>query len=199
MNKDTLHKLQQFFKLFANAPAPLLMLDYDGTLAPLSARREQAFPYPGVRELLQTIVVSWRTRLVIVSSRRVPDVATLLGLDPCPEIWSLHGLQLRRCDGSAQIDILPQDTTEALGYADQWLCYQNLRDLAEFKEGSIAVYWRGLDQCLTEELRGRVLLGWRQIAKSGGLGLLELDGGIEIRSRDTDKGDAVRFLLTAFQ
>ena len=171
------------------------MLDYDGTLAPFSTRRNQAFPYPGVQQLLQQIILTGHTRVVIVSGRDVRDTADLLNLDPSPEIWGLHGLQNRKPDGTTRMCMLDQPTLDALADADSWLEYQDVRRTAEFKTGSIAVHWRGLNEHGIEELRGRVLLGWRPIAERTGLELLEFDGGIEICSREADKGEAVRFLL----
>src|SRR5258707_6837246 len=86
-------------------------------------------------------------------------------------------------------------TRHALSDADRWLGYQQLRHTAEFKTGGIAVHWRGLSESSAEDLRARVLLGWRPIAEHGGLGLLEFDGGGEIRASETDKGDAGRNFL----
>ena len=37
-----------------------------------------------------------------------------------------------------------------------------------------------------------MLLGWRPIVAENGLDLLDFDGGIEIRARKANKGDAVR-------
>lgn len=173
------------------------MLDYDGTLAPFSTRRDHAFPYPDVQQRLQEIILTGHTRVVIISGRDVRDTARLLNLDPTPEIWGLHGLQHRKPDGSTRLCVLDQPTMDALADADNWLGYQNVRGAAEFKTGSIAVHWRGLGEREIEELRGRVLLGWRPIAERAGLDLLEFDGGIEICSAEADKGEVVRFLLRA--
>jgi trehalose 6-phosphate phosphatase len=195
LKQDALLQIESFFRTVAAAPASLLMLDYDGTLAPFSTQRDQAYPYPGVQSLLQQILLTGRTRVVIISGRDVRDTASLLNLDPCPEIWGLHGLQNRKPDGTTRICTLDQQTLDALADADRWLTYQDLRSIAEFKTGSIAVHWRGFDDRGVEELRGRVLLGWRPIAESSGLELLEFDGGIEICSSEADKGEVVRFLL----
>lgn len=195
LKPDAQPQLDSFLKTVAGAPAALLMLDYDGTLAPFTIRRDQAFPYPGVQPMLQQIIRTGRTRVVIVSGRDVDDTASLLNLAPCPEIWGLHGMQYRKPDGTTVTSPLNQSTLDALSDADRWLRYQRLREVAEFKTGSIAVHWRGLDERHAEELRGRVLLGWRPIAESSGLELLEFDGGLEICAPEADKGEAVRALL----
>jgi trehalose-phosphatase len=83
-----------------------------------------------------------------------------------------------------------------LSDAGRWLSYQQLRHAAEFKTGNIAVHWRGLSESHAEDLRARVLLGWRPIAEHSSLDLLEFDGGLEIRPSEADKGGAVRTLLS---
>lgn len=188
-------QLELFFQLVAAAPASLLMLDYDGTLAPFTTRRDHAFPYPSVRDELQQIMLASRTRVVIISGRDVHQTAGLLNLNPCPEIWGLHGIQRRQPEGSAILCTPPQSAVDALADAERWLECQQLRRAAEFKPASIAFHWRDYHSRRAEELRGRVLLGWRPIAESSGLDLLEFDGGIEICSPEADKGKAVSFLL----
>ena len=91
---------------------------------------------------------------------------------------------------------LDERTLCGLADADRWLDYQQLRHTAEFKAGSIAVHWRGLSNNDAQMVRSRVLLGWESIADSSGLDLLRFDGGVEIRAREADKGDAVRALLS---
>ena len=173
-----------------------LLLDYDGTLAPFRTQRDQAYPYPGVALLVQEIVRNGRTRVVVVSGRDANDVLPLLNIRPRPEVWGIHGLQRLRTDGSTEMPRLDERTLNGLSDADRWLGYQQLRHTAEFKAGSIAVHWRGLRETDVENLRSRALLGWRPIAEYSGLNLLEFDGGIEIRAREADKGDAVRTFLS---
>jgi len=180
----------------SRASRSLLMLDYDGTIAPFRKNRDQAFPYPGFSLLLQEIVCTGRTRVVVISGRDASEIVPLLDIEPRPEIWGLHGLQRLKPDGHVEISPLDEPTMEALASAENWLLYQDLQHIAEFKTGSIAVHWRGLGECESEALRGRVLLGWKPIAKHSHLHLMEFDGGIEIRAQHADKGDAVRTIMS---
>ncbi len=195
LKPDAQLQLDSFLRTVAAASTALLMLDYDGTLAPFTIHRDRAFPYAGVQVRLQQIIRTGRTRVVIVSGRDVNDTASLLHLEPCPEIWGLHGMQYRRPDGSTEMSPLNQRTLDALSDAERWLNYQRLREAAEFKTGSIAVHWRGIEEWRVKQLRGRVLLGWRPIAESSGLDLLDFDGGLEICAPEADKGEAVKALL----
>ena len=196
MRSEVQSALAPFLQTVAQASQAVLLLDYDGTLAPFHAKRDQAYPYPGVALILQEIVRNGRTRVVVISGRDAADVLPLLNIHPRPEVWGIHGLQRLKTDGSTEMPLLDGRTLNALSDADRWLGYQQLRHTAEFKTGSIAVHWRGLSESGTEDLRARVLLGWRPIAEYSGLDLLEFDGGVEIRVREADKGDAVRIFLS---
>jgi trehalose-phosphatase len=188
-------QFEPFLRKVAQAPESALLLDYDGTLAPFQSRRDQAYPYPGVAQVLQEIVRDRRTRVVVVSGREATEVLPLLNVHPSPEVWGVHGLQRLKPDGSTEMPQLDEHTLDGLSDAERWLGYQELLHTAEFKAGSIAVHWRGLSDNDTEALRARVRLGWRPIAMERQLDLLEFDGGLEIRARAADKGEAVRAFL----
>jgi trehalose 6-phosphate phosphatase len=185
-----------FLQTVAQASQAVLLLDYDGTLAPFQTQRDQAYPYPGVSLVLQEIVRNGRTRVVVVSGREASEVLPLLNIHPRPEVWGIHGLQRLKTDGTTEMPRLDERTLTGLSDADRWLGYLQLRYVAEFKAGSIAIHWRGLSEIEAEDLCSRVILGWRPIAESSGLNLLQFDGGIEIRAREADKGEAVRAFLS---
>jgi trehalose-phosphatase len=171
------------------------MLDFDGTLAPFQTDRNKAFPYPGIKSVVEEILEVGRTRVVMVSGRDATELIPLLAVDPHPEVWGLHGLQRVKPDGSIEVSELDEPTLKALALADDWLDIQQLQHTAEFKAGSIAVHWRGLSIPEAEDIHHRVILGWSSIAKQSGLDLLQFDGGVEIRSKKANKGSAVRTLL----
>jgi trehalose 6-phosphate phosphatase len=189
-------QIESLLEAVARARQSLLMLDYDGTLAPFREDPEQAFPYPGVSSVLRQIVLAGKTRLVIISGRDAHEVIPLLGIEPRTEVWGLHGLQRLKPNGSAELSELDALTLEALASADNWLQLQNIQYAAEFKTGSIAVHWRGMNDSQAEAVRGRVLEGWTPIAKRTGLKLLEFDGGIEIRAARANKGNAVDTIMS---
>jgi trehalose 6-phosphate phosphatase len=185
-------QFEPFLRSIALAPESALLLDYDGTLAPFRTQRDQAFPYPGIALLLQEIVRDACSRVVVISGREVTDLLPLLNIHPRPEIWGVHGLQRLRTDGTTEMPHLDDRTLHGLSDAERWLSYKHLRHRAEFKPGGIAIHWRGLPPLDAADLRARVLLGWRPIVAENGLDLLDFDGGIEIRARKANKGDAVR-------
>jgi trehalose 6-phosphate phosphatase len=196
LRSEVQSQLAPFLKTVADSPQAVLLLDYDGTLAPFHVKRDRAHTYPGVALLLQEIVRHGHTRVVFISGRDANEVLLLLNIDPRPEVWGIHGLQRLKTDGIMEMPQVDERTLTGLSDADRWLGYQRLRHTAEFKAGSIAVHWRGLSDIEAENLRSRVMLGWRPIAEDSGLDLLEFDGGVEIRAPGADKGEAVRILLS---
>ncbi len=196
MTLDVGSRFAPLLESVTKASEAVLLLDYDGTLAPFHEVRDQAYPYPGVADILQEILRNGRTRVVVVSGRDAAEVLPLLNIHPHPEVWGVHGLQRLRTDGSMEMPQLDDRTLAGLSDADRWLGYLQLRYVAEFKVGSIAIHWRGLSEIEVEDLRSRVMLGWRPIAEHSGLDLLQFDGGIEIRASAADKGVAVRAFLS---
>lgn len=187
--------VEQFMESVAQSPASALLLDYDGTLAPFCLNRQQALPYPGVTALLQEIIANGRTRVVIITGRSAREVIPLLAVDPSLEIWGCHGLERLRRDGTCETPRVEEPVLRALADADRWLRHQGLHNRAEFKTGTVAIHWRGLDEAMAAETRARVLLGWLPIAQRTPMELLEFDGGIEMRMPGLDKGDAVGTIL----
>jgi trehalose-phosphatase len=179
----------------AQSPASALLLDYDGTLAPFCLNRHQALPYPGITALLQKIIDNGRTRVVMITGRNAHEVGPLLAVHPIPEIWGCHGLERLRPDGTYEAPSVDEPVRHALADADRWLRYQGLHNRAEFKTGAVAIHLRGLDEATAAEARSQVLLGWRPIAQSTPMELLEFDVGIEMRMPGHDKGYAIRAIL----
>lgn len=188
-------KVGDLLRIVAEARLSALLLDYDGTLAPFSVNRDQAKPYAGVRELLQRIMASGRTRVVVITGRDAREIEGLLEMQKPLEVWGLHGLQRLRVDGSCDMPNIPAVAAQGLAEATRWLASHGLHHLAEIKPGSLALHWRVLDEAAASELRQRVLIAWFQIADRKDLRLLEFDGGVEMRVSGPDKGDAVRTVL----
>jgi trehalose 6-phosphate phosphatase len=184
--------LQQIIDRVAQSQTSALLLDYDGTLAPFRVDRQQAFPYSGVKELLQEIMICGRTRVVVITGRSAHETVFLLGTNPIPEVWGSHGLEHLRRDGSCQMPQVHSHVTQALSEAGQWLVDNGLQHRTEFKFGGIALHWRGLPETAVAEIRDKVVRAWLPIAQRASLSLLEFDGGVEMRMSDVDKGDVVR-------
>jgi trehalose 6-phosphate phosphatase len=187
--------LDGFFRIVAEGPERLLILDYDGTLAPFRVERSEALPYPGIAPLIESIMEADRSRVVIVSGRAVDDLKELLRFDPMPELYGSHGWERMGADGTSTSLPIGDTKLRGLEEALAFIEAEGLSSYSETKHGSIAFHWRGRGSGEIESLKDRLQKGWLGIAEQYGLRLLSFDGGIELRVPGNDKGTAIRHLL----
>jgi trehalose 6-phosphate phosphatase len=183
-----------FLRRLRSAPERILLLDYDGTLAPFHVERHLAAPFPEVPPLLRQIAATG-TRVVLITGRSARELVSLIGLQPPPEIWGSHGRERLLPDGRCEAARLPPTEARGLSRAARWVQAEGLDRDTEVKSGGVALHWRGKPSAQVEQLKKDVLRVWTRIAEEHGLRLLEFDGGLEIRSPGRDKGDAVRTVL----
>jgi trehalose 6-phosphate phosphatase len=69
----------------------LVAFDYDGTLAPIAARPEDAHMRAETRELLTTVAMRYPT--VVISGRALADVTAMLSSVPLWYVYGNHGLE----------------------------------------------------------------------------------------------------------
>lgn len=184
-----------FLERLASASERVLLVDYDGTLAPFSVDRQHAFPYPEVPPLLGQIREAG-TRVVLISGRAAREVLVLSGVHPHPEIWGSHGLERLMPDGTYSVEPLPDTTETQLLQGADFIRQAGLESRMELKPGSIAVHWRGLEESEVATLRSTILGLWKPIIESKeGLDLRQFDGGMELRIAGVNKGNAVKTIL----
>jgi len=183
-----------FLDRLRSAPARVLLLDYDGTLAPFTPNRDHAFPYPGVPELLARIR-DHGTRLVLVSGRPARELIPLSGIHPHPEIWGSHGLERLRPDGTYEVAAGSTEQETGLLRAAAILRERGFERRLELKSGSVAAHWRGLGSSEEERFREQILSLWTPLILPHGLALRPFEGGREISSKERSKADAVRTIL----
>lgn len=140
---------------------PLLVIcDYDGTLAPIVPRPEEAWPEPGAQEALLALTTQGRHRAAIVTGRLAGQVQAFLNIPALPVI-GLHGMEW---PGEELADANP----EALSLITAQLpAVLGLR--LEDKGWTLAVHYRevpGERQAEVEQALARVALppGWEAIA-----------------------------------
>ena len=188
-------RLESFWKQLSDAEQAVLLLDYDGTLAPFSIERDYAFPYPGVRKSLTSIMRLSNTRVVIISGRAIDDLLPLLALEVLPEIWGCHGWERLEPNGSRTAIAMPKTAKVGLEDANLWICQNGLEPFLENKPASLAIHWRGRSEIEIARLRERVLDGWQNIAQKANLEIHPFNGGIELRCPGINKGTAIETIL----
>ncbi len=187
---------QAFNARLRAATTRLLMLDYDGTLAPFHTDPARAVPYPGIPALLDAIMSDASTRLVIVSGRWTRDLAPLLGTRRLPELWGSHGWERLGPDGDGgDAPAVPARTIDALATVYHWReAVAELGGRAERKPAGIAFHWRGLPTERRAAMRTLIDARWAELAAGHGLCWHDFDGGVELRAEGRNKGDVVREL-----
>lgn len=191
---------ERFLAHLGEGRRPVLLLDYDGTLAPFREERDRAFPYPGVRERIEKILSSDGSRVVVVSGRAIRDLRPLLGIEPPPELWGSHGWERLGPDGELETSPLPEGAREGLQSGEDALRRLTRKgELAperiETKPASVAVHVRGLDGERAHAVRTSAREAWEGLARDSELEIHPFDGGLELRVPGRDKGTAVREVL----
>lgn len=200
--------LDGFWTRVREAPARVLLLDYDGTLAPFRDERDEAVPYPGAAEAVRTLLDEGHTRVVVVSGRAVGDLLPLLGLDPAPEIRGSHGWEVREPGGPTRRTELPATAERGILEAKEEASRAGVDPgRVEEKPASIAFHTRGIPgdagsgvdaRSAAESLRSAaesLRSAWERVAEARGMELHPFDGGIELRIPGRDKGTAVHEIL----
>lgn len=188
--------IKKFFQAVERAEQRILLLDYDGTLAPFKADRQDALPFEGVEDLLDKIMITTGCRVVFVSGRWTKDLVKLLRLKRRPEVWGSHGWERLMPDKTYHLEKLDNSSIKALTVVEDWLREEGLEGLCELKPACIAIHWRGLDKKEIEIIIQKVRQNWPLIHHNDELILNGFDGGLEIRVPGRNKGFVVEQILS---
>ncbi len=182
--------LGPFFDSFLSA-CPLLVSDYDGTLAPFRKERGEAVPEEKIRRLLMKISVSGGD-VVVLSGRRAEEVAALLDLPL--EIWGSHGWERRTARGKITTPPLSPENAERLEYLRRKLSVFPA-DALEIKPISFALHWRDRPEVKDfYSLRSEKLAA---AALERGFQILPFSEGVEFRLPLASKKTAMESILKA--
>ena len=191
-------QLQEFFNSFSGAMSAVLLLDYDGTLAPFRVDRFKARPWAGVRGLLDRIQDSSPhripTRLVFISGRPAAEIVPLLRLERPIEIWGLHGAERVGLDGRRELQQPPAATLVKLEEVKEKLRRDSFGGRFEEKPNAVVMHWRGVSAGKARQIARETRVLFEPLARLKGLTLLEFESGLELRA-GRDKGGAVQAIL----
>lgn len=176
----------------AAARRRLLMLDYDGTLAPLRVERDRAVPERRTREALQAIAVLHEP-VVVISGRPVEQLRVMLDQLPVTMVGE-HGWEQGEPGAPVVQHALPDDTAARLELARRAALAAGWKDQVEAKRTSIVLHTRGLAPARAAALErdGRTLWGRHE---RDGVWLEPVDGGLELRAAGRGKGEVAWELM----
>lgn len=169
------------------AENPVFFLDYDGTLAPIAPRPEEAFPHPEAPRVLEALRA--RFPVYVITGRRVRDLEALLPLPGLPVVGG-HGAE----EGTLGGEVRPLLSAELAPLRSCLPPCEGVR--LEDKGFALAFHYRGAQD---EEVAVACLRRW--LGEVGGLlrelGLEALWGKkvLEIKPKEAEKGRAVLRLL----
>ena len=173
----------------------LIALDYDGTLAPIVDRPQDAVPQPGVRR--QVTELARRVgRIALISGRPATTVVELSGLAEVPGLVVLGQYGVQRWQAGVLREQPPVPGLELARGALPDLIADELGAKLEDKGGSLVVHVRQT----IEPGRSLSRLHPRVAALARTTGL-ELHSGrqvLELRPAGHDKGRALRSLVEGF-
>lgn len=184
-------QLEAVVERVASAEPALMIVDYDGTLAPIVVDPEGAVPAPGAAAALGALVAAG-VHLAVVSGRPVDYLLRNLRVDGI-ELIGQYGLE-HAVDGRAVADERAAPYADAVVAAGDEL-ERLLPELYVERKAAIAVtvHWRAVGDIGSDDLA--VI---EAVARRFGLAMHESRKARELRPPlDVDKGDAVDRLLGA--
>jgi trehalose-phosphatase len=196
----TSHKLligipAALWRMVVLARRRLLMLDYDGTLAPLTLERSEALPEPRSLDLLKRIAESDHTSIAIVSGRPLREIEAQLGTLRATFVGE-HGWEWRGPNGELVRKPLDETLLHALEAAERIAASNGWSELIERKRSAIVLHTRALAKPEALEIEERCLSAWGRLAGEARMTLDRIDGGIELRAGDPNKGTVVLSLMS---
>lgn len=186
---------EKFWQKLRMAQRWLLLLDYDGTLAPFHMDRMQATLYPGVQGLLEALVSLPNGRVVVISGRQVEDLKQLLPLKQPVEIWGSHGREHLLHDGRYRLVDLTENERRAVEAVKFGMTERGWGGRLEHKPASIAVHWRGLPESEQDKLQTAAEEIFETAEPPETLEMMPFEAGVELRSRSRTKGQVVAEIL----
>jgi trehalose-phosphatase len=194
LNPRTEKKLENFFRAVRNAPLSLLLLDYDGTLAGFRIDRFKARPWAGVPGQLKQKQKQKKTRIAVVTGRPAAEVPPMLGLNPPPEVWGLHGAERLYPTGRRVFEKQTPAVRQTLRDLRKQLHQDAQGGLFEDKPNAAVMHWRGRTPAEAKAIERGTRALFEPLAKMEGLRLLKFEAGLELRA-GRDKGGAVQEIL----
>jgi len=185
----------------ADAPARLLVLDYDGTLAPFHQDRMRASVPRRTREWLNACAQLRGTDTFLCSGRPVDELLALLGPLPLRFVGE-HGWEWYAPGFGRQERPVPPAVEEALDAAAREAVGLAGDAHVEKKRASVALHTRGASAGWAHSTTEAVAARWREIVtradpRRTGLRLDRIAEGLELRSELWNKGRVVRDLMLA--
>lgn len=196
INIWTAEQQADFGQKLAACRRAVLFFDYDGTLAPIVPDRDNARPFPGVREAFERLLAIKHCRTVLVSGRSVGEIQPLLQSRLPFEAWGSHGGEHLRATGQLDLVSIPEKAREGLRLAAEKLTVLLDGHAIECKSTSVAAHVSSVNAELIPQYLVELEDLLEPIAEEFGLELLDFHEGVELRVPGINKSRAIRTVLS---
>ena len=178
---------------YARARKRLILLDYDGTLAPIRARPEEASPTPELLDTLCLLCGDTRNRIVINSGRDKATLERWLGELPVT-LAAEHGARYRE-NGVWHTRVARQQWNTGIMAILNLYLEKTPRSRLEVKDTALAWHYRECDPWLGELRAQQLTRALVSVCLRHKLQIIQGSKVLEIKSPEYSKGSEVRRLL----
>ncbi|MBC6991081.1 MULTISPECIES: bifunctional alpha,alpha-trehalose-phosphate synthase (UDP-forming)/trehalose-phosphatase [Hymenobacter] len=190
---------QELVQAYEQASQRLLLLDYDGTLAPFHRDPKRAQPDQELRLLLRALTDIPQNRVVLISGRDRETLAAWLGHLPL-DIIAEHGVWLRTAGQDwTMFQDLKADWKDSMRAVLELYVNRTAGAFIEEKDYSLAWHYRradpGLAAIRTRELMSHLTF----LAANTDLQVMEGNKVVEIKNAGIHKGTAAARWLSTYQ
>ena len=202
VNADSNHKklmpmteedFSQFLEDYVTESSRLaLLLDYDGTLAPIAPHPDLAIIPPETKKVLQRLANMPDVNIAIISGRSLENVKQMVGIEGLTYAGN-HGFQITHPDGSVFRYPVPHDYEEKLKKLKEYLSEVSFKGAwMEDKGTGISFHFREVDSKYTND----VIKEAKQCFSKAGIDPYPSHMAFEARPPVTwDKGRAAIYIL----
>lgn len=187
--------IAEFLARLAESGSALLVLDYDGTIAPYHDHKDQALLVPGVEERLVAIHESRHTRIVINTGRATENLLFIAALPFHVEVWGCHGREHLSAEGLFQVHGLTRGHLHGLEIGRQRLRGRIPARCIELRNGCLTVFYQDAPPEGRREMLATAHECWDDLLTPHDLRVEEFFGGVELITNGRDKGDAMKAIL----
>lgn len=192
MGEDNLRKVTD---AYAQASHRLLMLDYDGTLSPITRNPAKAAPTPQLLELLSALAADPKNKVIICSGRDQETLERWLGSLPV-DMTAEHGAFYREKGVWHQtLEFTPWD--EDILKIMRRIANKTPRSHIEFKRTTLVWHYREVDSWLAELRVNQLSTALLTPCSRKGLQIMRGRKIVEVKPADFNKGTDVQRLLDA--
>ena len=184
-------------RTYADATRRLLLLDYDGTLAPLVARPELAKPEAKLLNLLARLCSDPLNTLFIISGRDRYTLDQWLG-DLNLNMVAEHGSWIKRSGREWENpSLVSNEWMEPVNLILDRYTQRCKGSFVEHKSYSLAWHYRNVDEADAASQAAELLNELHEFTSHWGIGVINGNKVIEVRNKGISKGEAVKTILNA--